>query len=270
MPILKNMKHDFSTIWLSTFALALLMGQGSVWADRLPLDGLATKSPAPAPTQAQTKAQEEGPDFLAGVKAYREGNYRQADRIFTTLRKQAPENTQYTYYLAITQGQLGRFQQCKALYEEIITLEPNGKAASLARQGLKYLPKTDELDLPPRFNATATPAMEKAEPEPAQASVAATQQPGQFPTREMAESMKQNMQQGMSQQDMLMMQMMMGQQNGMGGMGGGMNPMSWMMMPGMMGNQGNNSSFDPGIMSNMMMNQMMQGFNLGGDSNGNP
>lgn len=265
MPILKNMKHDFSTIWLSTFALVLLMGQGSVWADRLPLEGLTTGMPASSPAQAQ---EEDGPDFLAGVKAYREGNYRQADRIFSTLHKQAPENTRYTYYLAITQGQLGRFQQCKALYEEIITLEPNGKAASLARQGLSYLPKANELDMPPRFNAAAT-APEKTEPAPAQKPVAA-QQPGQFPTREMADSMKQSMQQGMSPQDMMMMQMMMGQQNGMGGMGGGTNPMSWMMMPGMMGNQGGNSGFDPSIMSNMMMNQMMQGFNMGGDSNGNP
>jgi hypothetical protein len=82
----------------------------------------------------------------------------------------------------------------------------------------------------------------------------------------MAQAMRQSMQagmQGMSPQDWMMMQMMQsqGQNNGTGA---NMNPMSWMM-------GGNGSSgYDPGVMSNMMMNQMMQGFGMDGNSEQNP
>lgn len=207
------------------------------------------------------------PDFYAGVKAYREGDYRQSGRIFEALHKTEPENVQYTYYLAITEAQLGHFQRAKTLYEEIITLAPNGKAAALAQKGLDYLPKENELDLPPRFQAVE-PAGKNESPvkEPDRKAAA----PSQSPNEAMAEAMRQGMQ-NVSPQDWMMMQMMQGQNSGQnnGMMGGGMNPMSWMMMPGMNGANGNNN-YDPNIMSNMMMQQMMQGFGMGGDTNGSP
>lgn len=266
MLILESMKPVFKP---TLFFIGLaLFANPSGWADRLPLEGLVG-------TQAskQVVSSEAMPDFYAGVKAYREGNYKPAERIFAALHKQAPENTQYTYYLAIANAQLGRFQQAKRYYEEIVTLEPNGKAASLARQGLSYLPKENELDLPPRF-AVDESVTKMAERPTASHSEPATPSASSQNTA-MADAMKQTMQQGMqgiSPQDWMTMQMMMGQNGMSGGMNGGMNPMSWMMMPGM-GTAGSNGSggYDPNVMSNMMMNQMMQGFGgMGGDSSGYP
>lgn len=293
-------------------ALAIVLC-GAGWADRLPVlsplpDAIFSEaqqeSPAisrsiplsqPVPTQSVNSATPEhsigrstgrsntervadnGPDFYAGIKAYRESDYRKAEQIFDVLHRQQPENTQITYYLAITQAQLGRFQKAENLYKEIIQLEPQGKAASLAQKGLDYLPKEDDLDQPPRFSAATDAAGHSAA---AGASAAEKHSPANAvgppasastQTAAMAEAMRQSMQagmQGMSPQDWMMMQMLQGQ-GGNNGNGATMNPMSWMMMPGMMGNPGN-SGYDPGGMSNMMMNQMMQGFGAGGDSEQNP
>lgn len=262
MLILESMKHVFKSA-LFLIGLALFANPLG-WADRLPLEGLVGTQ-----TSKPVSSSDSEPDFYAGVKAYREGNYKQAERIFAALHKQAPENTQYTYYLAIANAQLGRFQQAKRYYEEIVTLEPNGKAASLARQGLSYLPKESELDLPPRF-AKDEPVTKTAEKQAASHSETSSPSAASQNTA-MADAMKQTMQQGMqgiSPQDWMTMQMMMGQN----GMNGGMNPMGWMMMPGM-GAAGTNGSggYDPNVMSNMMMNQMMQGFGgMGGDSSGYP
>ncbi|WP_303674001.1 tetratricopeptide repeat protein [Vampirovibrio chlorellavorus] len=289
-------------------ALAL---SGAAWADRLPvlsplpdaifsasqqeapatgrLSPLAQSAPAPSVNSATPERSiqrlnterltERGPDFYAGIKAYREGDYRKAEQTFEVLHRQQPENTQITYYLAITQAQLGRFQKAESLYREIIQLEPKGKAASLAQKGLDYLPKEDDLDQPPRFSAATDAAAPSAAAgssstdKPATAKSAAASPPASAAaqTAAMAEAMRQSMQagmQGMSPQDWMMMQMLQGQ-GGNNGNGANMNPMSWMMIPGIMGNTGN-SGYDPGVMSNMMMNQMMQGFGLGGDSEQNP
>lgn len=219
------------------------------------------------------RAAETGPDFYAGIKAYREGDYRQAERIFELLHRQQPENTQITYYLAITQAQLGRFQKAEALYKEIIQLEPKGKAASLAQKGLDYLPKEDDLDLPPRFvhSPKDSPSDTSEKSGRAQGAAASPSNSVGEQTAAMGQAMRQSMQagmQGMSPQDWMMMQMLQGQgQNNSAG--ANMNPMSWMMMPGMMGGNGS-SGYDPGVMSNMMMNQMMQGFGMDGNSEQNP
>lgn len=297
---------DSSVVVNATFGvmLGLALFSGSGWADRLPVlsplpdaifSALQQEAPAtrrltpltqPPQTQstdlaaservADSRAADKGPDFYAGIKAYREGDYRQAERIFEVLHRQQPENTQITYYLAITQAQLGRFQKAENLYKEIIQLEPQGKAATLAQKGLDYLPKADDLDQPPRFSSTpqAAPGQPSESPTTGKAAVGAlpatpTASAGDQ-TAAMAEAMRQSMQagmQGMSPQDWMMMQMLQsqGQNNGTGA---SMNPMSWMMMPGMNGTTGS-SGYDPSVMSNMMMNQMMQGFGTDGDNNQN-
>ncbi len=295
---------------LLRFAVAGLKGAlvlalcGSGWADRLPvlsplpdaifsapqqespaISRLTPLTQAPlsqskgsvAPERAtDSRSADKGPDFYAGIKAYREGDYCQAEGLFEVLHRQQPENTQITYYLAITQAQLGRFQKAENLYKEIIQLEPQGKAASLAQKGLDYLPKEDDLDQPPRFSS-ASQALPSKPSEPFSTAKAAAVTPPATSsasagdqTTAMAEAMRQSMQagmQGMSPQDWMMMQMLQnqGQNNNNGA---NMNPMSWMMMPGMNGATGS-SGYDPSVMSNMMMNQMMQGFGTDGDNNQN-
>lgn len=241
------------TFWM---LLGMLACTGVGWAAHFPLEMSADPS---EPTDSST-GRLLSVDFYAGVKAYREGHYPLSEKIFKTLHQEAPENAQYTYYLAITEAQLGRFQKAKQLYEEIVTLAPNGKAAVLAQKGLDYLPKENDLDLPPRFQASDSPA----ETKPSEAAVPFSQ------SQTMGDSMRQGMQ-GMSPQDWMMMQMMQGQNNGQNnGTMGGMNPMGWMMMPGMNSGANGAGGYDPNVMSNMMMNQMMQGFGMGGDGSGNP
>ncbi len=293
MPILKSMKHEFEFQplfchpqrgGLNLLLALILLNASPGWADRLPLNRLEpiadrmqaieqlTARPVAdeaSPTVASGSAPSDSDEFYQGVKAYREGDYKQAARLFALLHRQNPDNTRNTYYWAISEAQLGHFQQAKKLYEEILTLEPQGKAANLARQGLSYLPNETELDLPPRFQSVEKPA-EKA-PEPAKTNEQTVTAPTNgVPTEAMIQAMKQNMQ-GMSPQDWMTMQMLMGQNNPYGGMNNGMsngmNPMG-MMMPGMMGSNGTNG-MDPNVMSNMMMNQMMQGFGFGGDSGEN-
>jgi hypothetical protein len=184
-------------------------------------------------------AQEAG-SFDAGVRAYRDGDYQNAQKTFDLLHRLHPEDSRVTYYLAITEAQLGRFKQARALYERILLLDPHSEVAQLAAEGLQYLPGENTLDHPPRFQGGRNqPAQGRAvNPSPAV--------PG-----------------GLNPQDLMMWQMMMG----LGGNNqGGMNPMTMMMMPGMAGNGENGmSQMDPGVMSNMMMNQMMQNFSLFGD-----
>jgi hypothetical protein len=207
-------------------------------------------------------AQAQTSPFDGGVKAYRAGDYRQAHKLFSALHRQSPGDTKFTYYLAITEAQLGRFQQSKSLYREIITLDPNGEAATLAKEGLKYLPPETSLDLPPRFNQSAG---EGHDDKPA------TQPPATATTGQPATT---NMAPSMSPQDLMAWQMMMGQNNG-NGMGGN-NPMGGFIPNMMMGNgnapnggAGGMSGFDPSMMGTMMMNQMMQNVNVGGDQNEN-
>jgi hypothetical protein len=194
-------------------------------------------------------------DVAAGVQAYRDGNYLLAHKWFDPLHAQHPENSKITYYLAITEAQLGRFPQAKKLYEEILTLDPNGDAAKLAAEGLKFLPTDAGLDLPPRFQGGATQQAATAQ---SNATVPTT---GTVPGQSAAGPT-------MSPQDWMAMQMMMGQ-SGMNGM----NAMPWMMMPGAAGANTNGASgmggFDPSLMSTMMMNQMMQNMNMSGNSDEN-
>ena len=199
---------------------------------------------------------EASPIFEEAVQAYREGRYPQADKLFTNLHRQTPENTKITYYLAITEAQLGRFQAAKKLYTEVLTLDPKGEAASLAQEGLKYLPPEIGLDLPPRFS-------QQEQPHTSVGSSAQTVNPGTI------DSLQPNAGPSMSQEDLMALQMLMGQG---ANSSNGNNPLG-AFMPGLMGMPSNGingmSGMDPKMMSTMMMNQMMQNMNLGGDQNEN-
>lgn len=196
--------------------------------------------------------------FADGVRLYREGQYAKALNIFERLHQDNSTDVNTTYYLAITSAQLGRFKQAKGFYEQIVLLDPNGKAAQLAKDGMKYLPDTHEaLDLPPKFQAQI------------QANSPATGTPPQSANQPGAPQQAQASNSGMSPQDLQAIQMMMMMGGGNGGMGGmnQNNPMGG-MMPGMMGGQGM-QGMDPNIMSTMMMNQMMQNFDLSGGKSDN-
>lgn len=188
-------------------------------------------------------------DYLAGVQAYRQGQYAQAMQIFEDLHWAHPEDSRMTYYLAISEAQLGRYQQARQHYEEILTLDPNSEAARLAQEGLRYLPAdTAALDLPPRFQAP-----------PVEGGLAGANSSGNTAGTPGAATMG-----GMSPQELMMMQMMMGGLGG-NGMQGGMNAaMPWMMMPQTGGAEG--QQIDPNVMSTFLMNQMMQNFSLDGGS----
>ena len=251
-PILPYLRKSGSLCQLTLLSVGL-------WFLCLPVAAQGNPELQPeAPAEAQ--AAKSSP-LEEGVKAYRDGDYRQARKVFDNLHKQAPENTRATYYLAITEAQLGRFQQAKRLYNEVITLEPHGETAALAKEGLKYLPSEASLDLPPRFNQPATTAGQT----PSTATPVGAQPNNQSATT--------NLTSGMSPQDLMAWQMLMGQSNGnsmnnnpmnaiMPGMIPGMNP-------GMTGSPNGGQNFDPAMMSNTLMNQMLQNINLGGEPNDN-
>lgn len=210
------------------------------------------------------------PRFESGVKAYRDADYNQALKLFEPLHRQAPENTGYTYYLAITEAQMGRFQVAKRLYNEIIILDPHGDTASLAKQGLQYLPSEASIDLPPRFNQQANVSTASAHPVAQTQAIAVpsnTLQAQNTPGASMLPAATGNAL-GMSPQDIMAFQMLMGQNGGMNGY----NPMG-AFMPGMMMGMPNGANgsagMDPNIMSTMMMNQMIQNMNLGGEQGEN-
>jgi len=102
------------------------MGIVSTEVNAQPESGAASSTP-------EQQAAEERPAYLVefgnAVKAYREGDYIQARKILHPLHGKQPENSRMTYYLAITEAQLGRFQQAKKLYQEILALDPNSEAA---------------------------------------------------------------------------------------------------------------------------------------------
>ena len=206
-------------------------------------------------------------DFVSeAIQLYRSGKFADAEGRFAQLHASQPEDSRITYYLAMTEAQLGRFEQARTHYNEVVLLDPNSQLGGLAAQGLKYLPASGgAFDPPPRFQA-------------ASGTEASGLTPGNINGTGTALG-------AMSPQDMMAMQMMMSQRgggnqnNGMGGLGGlmampGMNG----MMPGMTGSadpsnpNANNpyAQMDPSVMGTMMMNQMMQNFNFtGGDDDQN-
>lgn len=196
------------------------------------------------------------------ITLYRQGHYQQAAAQLEPLHQAHPEDAKLTYYLAISYAQLGRTPQAKALYEEVLLLDPNGPAAPLAKQGLSYLPTQPPLDLPPKLQA-ASPSV--------QPSTASVQNPSQ-PTPENAGNLGtlgNNNNQAMQQ--WMLMQSMMGQAGG----GGQSNPMAammpWLMMNGvggggLPGQEGNGPAMDPKMMSQFLMNSMMSNMDFSSSS----
>jgi hypothetical protein len=217
-----------------------------------------------------TSSRTDSDAFTAGVQAYRRGDYPAADRVFGELHKQAPQEARVTYYLAITAAQQGRFQQAGRLYRDVIRQEPEGSIATLAREGLKYLPPEQALDQPPRFS---TPA-DNDKPEKSENNKD-TQKNGTSSNeadKTGASSVNGNPAAyapgGMSPQDWMMLQMMMNSGNGGNGGNAAWGMMApWMMTPsapGTPGTPGSTPAIDPEVMKTMLMNQLMQGFDLGG------
>jgi hypothetical protein len=207
-----------------------------------------------APALAADKAAPSviGPVMLEGVNAYRQGDFKTALDRFEGLRQKAPDNPKITYYYAITLAQVGRYEQAKAQYQTVLKLDPDGEFGRLAKEGMGYLPADVAIDPPPRWqqpqaqpNGMSQPS---AQPNPANPFAAASQNPDAL-------------------QQMMLMQMMaggMGGNNNGGGMG--MNPM---LMPMLMQQGGNGSPMDPNAMSTMMMNQMLQNFDMSGGGKNN-
>ncbi len=295
----------------------------------------ATQSPSQNPsTSVQSSSPAYGASLDASIQLYREGKYVEAEKMLSTLHKHSPESTRTTYYLAITEAQLGRVAMARKHYEEVILLDPNGDTARLSEIGLRHLPHSSQkLDPPPKLSTafkkktntpthaqpdhtrqytTAAPVNNTASsstptysnlPQPIAQSVTATEasrqvQSARSNTHSNASSQTTNLntnQYNNSQsntpanamspmmspemQQLMMMQTMMG---GMGSYPGsnaasGMNnnPMATMMMMQSMQQQGpgqntqngrNAPAMDPQFMSDMMMNQMLQNFNFGGDT----
>lgn len=186
------------------------------------------------------------PTLADGVRAYREGDYAGASRVLEALHRKTPQDTRTTYYLAMTEARQGNYREAAKLYEDILKREPDGQAAKLAREGLRYLPtEKTEWDEPPRFGdesaGTATPSEGNKKP--------AAGMPPLSPA---------------SAQDWMAWQWMMGQT--------GRNNSGWgnmMMPPGNNGQPNTGETPDPGMMSDMLMEQMMQNFTLSGDKDEN-
>lgn len=231
-----------------SFNLLILTGMSSIkWTAcfnvflRLVLI-LALSSPLVWAKEPRTKSD----SFMSGVEVYRQGHYSEAQQIFERLHQGHPEQSNITYYLAMSEAQLGNFKDAKRLYDEVILIDPQSETAALAEQGLAgisgYLNSSTALDAPPNFSRLSpqpqAPALPVVQPQTAQTPP----------------------QTGMSAQDMMLMQMMMGNGNSNN------NTMNWMQQlpndPNNPGNQNPYQNIDPNIMSTMMMNQMLQNFSF--------
>lgn len=198
------------------------------------------------------------PMYDHGVEAYRDGHYSDALKQFRQITQNTPESVEGRYYLAITLAQLGRFKEAREAYESVIKLAPESETATLARQGIDYLPQPDDLDAPPLFKRSA-------------------QQRPSIPSA--SEYIQENMKSNGTEQNQaaqnpmgnldpqaLQMMMMMGSMGGGGGSGGSFNPMMIPLLQNLgRGSNGGNGSdpqqqIPPDVFSTMMMNQMMQDF----------
>ena len=186
------------------------------------------------------------------IASYRTGHYAQAQKTLSQVHQDDPANIRATYYLAITQARLGRYDEARQHYAEVQTLAPNSTEAAMAREGLQYLPAPGQLDRPPQPEQAALHTL----PSQSSATVVQTPQPYNAPNAG-----------GLSPQDMMAMEMMMGG-NGNNNNNNNFNPMALMNMQQQQGGDPNSNHIDPSVMSTMMMNQMLQNFNFD-SGNGN-
>lgn len=212
-------------------------------------------SPAYAESEAPTL-------YEQGVEQYRNGHYEKALKLFKQVVANAPDSTEGRYYYAITLAQLGRFNEARTAYQEVIRLEPESEAAALARQGIDFLPSPQQLDAPPQFQA---PAASGRPPIPsASAYVQSNLSQGMQPPGQQPQASA-NSPFGQMDPQALQMMMLMGSMGGGGG--GGFNPMMIPLLQTM--GRGNGEGGDPqntippDVLSTMMMNQMMQDFSFG-------
>ncbi len=123
-------------------------------AQTLPPLNQHPSSQTTAPNSSSTaSAPAYGASLEASIQLYREGKYVEAEKMLNTLHKRSPENTRITYYLAISEAQLGRVAMARKHYEEIILLTPNHDTARLSEIGLRHLPHSSQkLDPPPKLS----------------------------------------------------------------------------------------------------------------------
>lgn len=254
--------------WIPGLKLALLLGFLSIYGRDLVWAESATPSENKSSVEAYKTSS--AATVTQAIQLYREKNYVEADRLFTQLHAENPDKTKTTYYLAITKAQEGDFLEASRLYQEVIQRESGSPLGLLAQQGLKNIPltATANVDAPPQFGTDASSSyMPNASP------------------------MGSNSLQGVSPQDLMWMQTMMGtnnnnngnnnnsnnndwgswmagmdanNNNAMSGMNGAMS-LPGMTMPNAMMPGGNNmpmmnngKPMDPQVMSSWLTNQMMQ------------
>lgn len=213
---------------------------------------LAKSPPGKSQNEATTKREISSDEsaFFAAVQSYRKGDYIAARQAFSDYHRQNSDDARAIYYLAMTEAQLGNFKQAERNYKEVIKREADSKLGSLAREGLKALPTEATLDSPPRFPTENTNTTMRGN-----GATDNTMMPG-------AAAASPPVPAGMSAQDWMMMQMMMsGAGSGNGGNNGSWGAMAPMMMMQPSAN-GGAPNIDPEVMKTILMNQMMQNFDL--------
>ncbi|MEM0950749.1 MAG: tetratricopeptide repeat protein [Cyanobacteria bacterium P01_H01_bin.74] len=222
-------------------------------------------------------------DFETAVHHYRQQKYQAALPDFKKLVQKYPQKSEYWYYLAITEAQLGYYTDAKRHYQAVIQVAPESQAADLAKHGLAHLPEQTALDSPPAFqNAgrSSGSGNNQSDVTP-QNWQAANQTQAGWPSSGMPPGIQKMMQnqppQNNRMRDMQALQMMLGNNAGYDGMFFGQ-PMPGnqagmpadnmtLMLPFLMSQQynGRNNTSDANnntmseMMNTMMMNQLFQG-----------
>lgn len=238
--------------------------------------------------------------FIDGVSAYRDGDYKEAKTLFEDIMTDEYDNARLMYYLAITHARLYDTDKAEFYYNRAVSLDPDGEVGRYAKKGLKTLDKATKLDAPPDMNKAVNsqkPADDRVQASagyihPANRGIVNNpannipQIPNQVPNMNYGGAQSYNTNYGVSPQDMMALQSLMGGNNqnnqndwmtnmmsgaypGMNaGMNSGMNS-GMNMMPNMYGMQNpqqggamQNQNIDPQIFTQMMMNQMMTNFNF--------
>jgi hypothetical protein len=216
-----------------------------------------------------------------GVQAYRLGDYLKAQEILIRLTQQQPSAVNGWYYLALCYTQLGELDAARTAYNMVVAQAPKSQAARLARQGLEQLDRLVDADLDPPPMAAGKPAPIHAYTSTHSAMIPTVPQVNTNPQYQMP-------QQAAALPDMAELQQLREEMAALEAMGGSnnnnqnnsngnMGNMGWMMpmmaemqqsgmASGKAGTAGRKTMLTPEMMQSMMMQQMMQGFDMGGSS----